>query len=115
MPTNFSYRQLDLGAPSWDLGQQFDLVHAKLLFSIPLDFPHVMRQAFAALKPGGWYECKEYLMPTRSDNDCAGTAFAEAQVAFMEALAAIGQDWTVAGRFDGYMRDAGCTQLENFL
>ena len=107
MPPNFSFKKLDLNTKEWDLGQQFDLVHAKLLFSIPLDFQHVAAQAFEATRPGGWYECKEYLVPTQSANDWDGTAFKEWSLGFMDALAAIGHDWTVASRLDEHMRRAG--------
>jgi len=107
MPPNFSFKNLDLTTEDWDLGQQFDFVHGKLLFAIPLDFERLVAQAFQATKPGGWYECKEYLIPPRCANDWDGTAYKEWSEAFMQGLAAIGQDWTVASRLDEYMRRAG--------
>jgi hypothetical protein len=120
-PPNYSTKMLDLNDGDWALPQQYDFVHARLTFSIPLDFPAVMRKAYGALRPGGWVEFKEYLITLHVEdpeppaweeegfvNAYEGTKTQEFWEGFGNGLEKIGMDWREKARhFAGYMEQAG--------
>lgn len=39
--------------------QKFDFIHARALCASSKDWPSVFRQAFDALRPGGWFEIND--------------------------------------------------------
>lgn len=108
MPPNYRFQALDLRSPDWNLERKFDFIHGGLLFTIQLDFPRLMAQARASLRPGGWLEFKEYALPMRCDDgSVAGTACERWSSAVMQGAAGLGHDWTTTERYAAYMREAG--------
>jgi hypothetical protein len=47
----------------------FDFIHARDLGGAIADWPRLLRQAYAQLKPGGWIELQEFEVALKSDDD----------------------------------------------
>ena len=57
VPTNCQFYVEDF-ENDWGWGEQkFDYVHTRMLVAAAKDWPKLFRQAYHALKPGGWVEC----------------------------------------------------------
>lgn len=68
VPPNCSF-QIDDAQLDWTFDEGvFDFVHMRNLFGGISDWPKLYRQAFEALKPGGWIQSVEIDLETRSEN-----------------------------------------------
>lgn len=99
-------------AEQWSFNQQFDLIHGGLLFTLQLDWPRLMRQAYANLRSGGWLEFQEYALPVRfeegTDPESVSCRWAEA---LLQGLEAIGHNWEHARHFDRWMSEVGFVDI----
>jgi SAM-dependent methyltransferase len=55
VPPNLQFHVDDCESP-WDFGVKFDFIHMRNLSGSIADWPKLLDQAYAALRPGGWIE-----------------------------------------------------------
>ncbi|KAK5084926.1 hypothetical protein LTR24_007414 [Lithohypha guttulata] len=76
---------------------------------VPVNYgPRLFRQAFDALRPGGWIEFQDASMPIRADDGTMdGTAWADWVDKFMDAMQKLGRDSAAPEKYAQWARDAG--------
>lgn len=112
-PPNCSF-QIDDAQLEWTFKENsFDFIHIRYLYGGIDDWQRLFRQAFAAVKPGGWFESTEIDLQTKSENP-AVTAdpthiFHDWCQLFWEAGDRLGRTFkiTLDGRQERYAREAG--------
>jgi len=68
VPPNLQFEIADADE-EWTFRHKFDLVHSRLMNDTSLkDWPHFYREAFGALRPGGWVEAQEFSYKRYSDD-----------------------------------------------
>jgi SAM-dependent methyltransferase len=92
VPPNLRFEIADADEP-WTFTPRFDLVHSRVMqdFSIK-NWPAYLREAFHALKPGGWVEFQEFDYRCQTDDN---TAPEKSQLKFWE------DEWTRALQMTG--------------
>lgn len=69
VPPNLEFHIMDADDP-WMFAQKFDLVHTRLMHDCSLkSWPNFFKQAYDALKLGGWVECQEMSHHGKSGDD----------------------------------------------
>lgn len=92
----------------WIWSSKFDLVHGRMLLTSFRDGKRLMQQAYDSLKPGGWLELQDILMPiTSDDGTMEGTSWEYWQTLFFEAMRKIGREPEDVGKYDEWMREVG--------
>ncbi|KAL9062137.1 MAG: hypothetical protein Q9157_009196, partial [Trypethelium eluteriae] len=92
----------------------FDLIFARdLLFSIR-DWPRLVSQAYAALKPGGWLEFESIYGVLGCDDDSlpGDAAFRQYDTLIREAAVKNGTPLEAPGEYARWMREAGFEGVE---
>jgi hypothetical protein len=72
------------------------------------DGTRFIQQAYDSLRPGGWLELQDLLMPfTSDDGTFDNTSHSHWQDLFFEAMAKLGRDPKEVGKYDQWMREVG--------
>jgi len=109
VPPNVSF-QIDDAESDWTFARKsFDLIHIRHLNGGIKDWGRLIRQAFDALKPGGWLDIEEYEFTLQSDD---GTLSDESNLAkyyrlVNQAADLLGQEFKIASSLDRFILDAG--------
>jgi len=83
VPPNCAFEIADADE-EWTFRQKFDLVHTRVMNDTSLkDWPHFYREAFNAIKPGGWVESQEFSYKRYSDD---GSVPADSRITYWEDL-----------------------------
>ena len=113
VPPNCTF-QIDDAQLDWTFEKaSFDFIHIRQLYGGIDDWQKLYRQAYAHLKPGGWFESMEIDIETRSENPNVANdpdhVFKKWYRLFFEAGDKVGRTFRIArdGRMERYMRDAG--------
>ncbi|KAJ5641746.1 hypothetical protein N7490_005746, partial [Penicillium lividum] len=70
VPPNLRFLVDDAESPwLFSTNRSFDFIHARDLGGAIADWPRLLRQAYAHLRPGGWVELQEFEVTLRSDDD----------------------------------------------
>lgn len=70
VPPNLRFIVDDAEEPwLFSASRPFDFIHARDLGGAIADWPRLLRQAYAQLKPGGWIELQEFEVALKSDDD----------------------------------------------
>ncbi|KAK4463079.1 S-adenosyl-L-methionine-dependent methyltransferase [Cladorrhinum samala] len=104
VPPNVSF-QIDDCTQRWTFRPNtFDFIHIRWLFGSIVDWDELYREAFAALKPGGWIESHEASTQFRSDDGTVSeqTAMAQFGKFFAEGGEKLGRSMTIVE--DGVQR-----------
>lgn len=91
----------------------YDFVHGRMIVAGIKNWENLVRQAFHALKPGGWIEFQDCCFPVRTD-DSSATADSPVMVwsqYMIQSAANLGIDITVANKFPQILRDVGFTDV----
>jgi hypothetical protein len=92
----------------WVWSEKFDLVHGRVLTGAFQDGKRLIKQIYDALKPGGWLELQDILLPiTSDDGTLRGTAFAYLQDLFFQAMKKIGRDPGDVDKYEQWMTQVG--------
>jgi SAM-dependent methyltransferase len=97
----------------------FDFVHIRYLYGGIDDWQKLYRQAFAATKPGGWFENVEIDLETRSENpkvsEDTGHIFKQWCKLFWDAGDKIGRTFKIArdGQMEKLAQEAGFVDVEH--
>lgn len=91
----------------------FDFVHCRFLFLAIRDYPRLLRQAWKALKPGGYIQFCEYDILSKSyDGSLPEPSMAlEMVINLAEAGAKMGLNLYIAKELEGMAREAGYTNV----
>lgn len=68
VPPNLHFQVEDAESP-WLYQRPFDFIHTRDLGGSISDWPRLLRQARAHLRPGGWIELQEFEVTLKSDDD----------------------------------------------
>jgi hypothetical protein len=91
----------------WVYAELFDYIHGRALrgcFKSPYS---IFEKAFAALKPGGWFEIQDAGVVTSLDGTAIGTAVGELAENFRAASERTGYLWDHDEKYGEYMKAAG--------
>ncbi|ERF76119.1 hypothetical protein EPUS_01452 [Endocarpon pusillum Z07020] len=114
VPPNVRFEVDDFEA-DWTFGpNKFDLIFARLLLASVSDYPRLYRQAFDALKPGGYLELHELDPETYCDDG----SYTESHAAmkwgklFKEAVAKMGRTLPDLTQYKSLMEEAGFVDVQ---
>lgn len=84
-----------------------------MLITASDDYPRLFQQALEHLRPGGWLEIQDVVMPLGCDDETMkGTAIQDWSDKFMEACARHNRDPTMASRYKHLLAEAGFCNVE---
>ncbi|TAQ87970.1 hypothetical protein B7494_g3709 [Chlorociboria aeruginascens] len=107
VPPNCRF-EVDDAEDNWTYTQKFDYIHGRLLFSCFKDPASVIKRAYDALSPGGYYEAQEaYFNIQAVDDTLENTALKHWNDIMVQAASLIGRDWHCTAKFKQYFKDAG--------
>ncbi|KAH8193698.1 hypothetical protein TruAng_012135 [Truncatella angustata] len=98
----------------WLNGDNYDLIHLRVMSPVLKDVPKMCRQAFTNIKPGGWMEWQEL----HGWMQCDDGTMADDDPAFgiyklaAEAFARLGYDIHLASKLDEPLKQAGFTNVQ---
>lgn len=101
----------------WTHAAPFDLIHARTLTGCIRDWPRLMRQAFAAVRPGGWIEfvdfashCYAVVPGAEFVSGCALDRFSREVT---EGIRATGREPGPGPQLEGWVRQAGFVDVHH--
>ncbi|KAH8586076.1 S-adenosyl-L-methionine-dependent methyltransferase [Bisporella sp. PMI_857] len=107
VPPNCHF-EVDDFEDEWDYTQKFDLVHGRAMVTCFKDPLGVITSAFNSLRPGGYLELQDLVLPMRCiDDSLEGTKINEWQTRTLAAAAKMGHTWKVSGFYSQYLEEAG--------
>jgi ubiquinone/menaquinone biosynthesis C-methylase UbiE len=107
VPPNCRF-EVDDAEDTWAYSQKFDYVHGRALFTCFKDPLAVFRNAYAAVKPGGYFEMQEiYFKPSSIDNTIEGTALQVWMNKLIEGAAILGKDWLCTKNYTQWFKEVG--------
>ncbi|KIV97479.1 hypothetical protein PV10_01230 [Exophiala mesophila] len=107
LPPNCKFEVDDFDQP-WSFSQKFDLVHGRMLAGSLADPVQLLKQAYDALKPGGWVELQDFAFPVTSDDGTmAGTAYEQLNDNLVKALQMLGRDGAWASHYRDFIEKQG--------
>jgi len=107
VPPNCRFEVDDAEDP-WTFGHTFDFIHGRMLFAAFKNHANVIKQAYDALAPGGYFEMEEVHFKLASPDDTIkDTSFKKWNDMLVEGAAVLGRDWRCTIRFKQFFIDAG--------
>lgn len=90
-------------------GEEFDYIHARSMGGGIADWPRLLKQAYAHLKPGGWFEAQEFEAWVRSDDgsDQRASMVMDWQVRLNGASKQFGKPMNIAPSVGQWLEEAG--------
>lgn len=113
MPPNLSFQVDDVSQP-WTWGSNaFDFVHLRFLVGCftDADWSGLYKEAYNALKPGGWIEHTEWSLDIRNDEQSLDPIMLKWRDVFIEAGPKTGRSFEVIEKRDGWLKDAGFPEI----
>ncbi|KAK2745740.1 hypothetical protein FQN55_006061 [Onygenales sp. PD_40] len=98
----------------WAEEQQFDFIHCRYMCGSIVDWPRLVKQCFDNLKPGGWVEFHDTngMLYAEDDSLKPGNAIIKMLEGLNQACDKIGRTLDVAPRLQGWVRNAGFTNIK---
>lgn len=95
--------------------EAFDYIHARSMGGGIGDWPRFLRQAYAHLKPGGWFEAQEFEAWVLSDDGThsKATAVMDWQDRLNEASKQFGKPMNIAAQLAGWMEEGGFVNISD--
>ncbi|KAL3425459.1 methyltransferase domain-containing protein [Phlyctema vagabunda] len=107
VPPNCSFEVSDV-EESWTYSKEFDYIHGRALVACFRDPSTVVRSAFEALAPGGYFEVQEFIMPLGCiDSTMDGTALQQWNANMCQAADVLGRPLTNGKNYARYLHEAG--------
>jgi len=111
VPPNCRFEISDYDEP-WDYSYKFDYIHGRALLSCFKDPQYVIKQAYEALRPGGYLELQDPQMPiTCIDDTMKGTALEEWNHYVCLGAEKLGRVVTNSKNYGRYMQEAGFVEI----
>ncbi|KAL7272143.1 hypothetical protein RUND412_005061 [Rhizina undulata] len=114
VPPNLVFEVDDIEEPWHYKANSFDYIHIRGMAGSIYDWPKLYRQAFKALKPGGWIEVQDFCDGFSVDDDSLPPENILAEYSgYWETTAAnCGREWaTVAPGIVKALEDVGCVDI----
>jgi ubiquinone/menaquinone biosynthesis C-methylase UbiE len=113
VPPNLRFEICD-AEEEWDFSAKFDYIHGRMLLVCFRDIREVFRNAFNALKPGGWLEMQDACAPGLSDDGTmAGTAIERWFGNLIEAGVRLGRPYgTEVPKYASYFEEIGFVDVQ---
>src|SRR6187402_3516055 len=93
IPTNCRF-EVDDVEDEWNYSQKFDLIHGRAMVTCFKDPLAVIKSAFSSLKPGGYLELQDLILPQRAiDDTLRGTAIDKIAELSLAAAVRLGTSW----------------------
>ena len=86
VPPNLEF-EIDDANDTWTFATKFDYIHCRY-FHMAIEEKRLFRQAYDALKPGGWFEIRETALPLQCDD---GTLTGTALLTWCEGMLKLGR------------------------
>ncbi|KIX96766.1 uncharacterized protein Z520_07486 [Fonsecaea multimorphosa CBS 102226] len=99
----------------WAYGQApFDYIHGRYLASAVRDWPHLVRQSFQNLKPGGWVEFQEWdtMLYSKDGSLTEEAALYKFHHHTCSRRSAAGYDTQPGPKIEGWLRDTGFVNVQ---
>jgi ubiquinone/menaquinone biosynthesis C-methylase UbiE len=111
VPPNCTFYIADAN-DGWTWRQKFDFIHCRYLH-MAVEEKRLFQESFRALKPGAWFEIKEFALPLHCvDGTLEGTALATWGNAMMEASRTINTPFDTPHQYRGWMEEAGFVNVK---
>ncbi|KAF2092084.1 S-adenosyl-L-methionine-dependent methyltransferase [Saccharata proteae CBS 121410] len=107
--------EIDDFRQEWTYGpDRFDFIHARFLIASVEDFPALFRQAYHALKPGGWFEINEVETMVYCDDGTFPRDSSAIKWAgwLVEAFAKLGRPWPKGDELKTMVEGAGFVEVQ---
>jgi len=107
VPPNCHF-EVDDAEDVWSFSHKFDYVHGRALATCFKSHLKVIQSAFDSLRPGGYLELQDCIVPFRCiDDTIKGTALEHWVDLIIRGTAALGKDWTRISKYKHYLEMAG--------
>ncbi|KAI1263824.1 S-adenosyl-L-methionine-dependent methyltransferase [Xylariaceae sp. FL1019] len=110
-PPNVTFEISD-AEDEWSFRTPFDLIHMRATVTCFKSPKHVLREAYRNLKPGGYIEIREPILPFQFLNPppepCALQGWGEKM---MSASVMAGRDWGMAAKYSTMLGEIGFTNI----
>ncbi|KAF2841840.1 S-adenosyl-L-methionine-dependent methyltransferase [Patellaria atrata CBS 101060] len=104
---------IDDAEDEWLFDQKFDLIHARVMSGCFKDWRTVLRYAFEALAPGGYFEIQDYVIPCNCEDDTLkGTNLELWGNTMVEAANKMGRPMDQTRFFKEWMEEIGYVDIE---
>jgi SAM-dependent methyltransferase len=114
VPPNLQFEVCDANDP-WVFGRKFDYIHARYLHNAVAE-KKFFRQAYDALKPGGWFEMMESPLPIHCDDGTLqGTALLQWSESMQKLGEAIGCGFDNAWNYQQWIKDTGFVNVQQHI
>lgn len=111
MPPNCTF-EVDDAEDEWVFPQKFDYIHGRLLGFCFKDTLQVIRSAYDALDPGGWFELQDVSRITAVDNSLKGSQLLKLEHKVVQAASNLGMDFAKTSKYKGWMEEAGFVDIK---
>jgi SAM-dependent methyltransferase len=105
-PANCTFKISD-AEDDWPFRMKFDYIHGRTLATCFADPLSIFRKAYAALRPGGYFEMQDLCLQTSDDGSMVGTTLEAWQGYVREATAGTGRSWDTVPNYKRWMEEAG--------
>ncbi|RDW77550.1 hypothetical protein BP6252_05603 [Coleophoma cylindrospora] len=102
VPPNCRF-EIDDVEDEWLFSNKFDYIHGRALATCFNDGASVVRKAYDALEPGGWFELQDFELQKSEDDSMKGTNFEAMEEHISEAMKKLGRT-TWGGNVPNYAR-----------
>jgi len=107
IPSNCHFEVDDAEDP-WLFPHKFDYIHGRALATCFRSHIPVIQSAFTFLRPGGYLELQDCIVPFRCiDDTIVGTTLERWVELIMAGTAKLGKDWTRVKQYKQYLEEAG--------
>ena len=114
VPPNLQFEVCDANDP-WVFGRKFDYIHARHLH-MAVEEKKFFRQAYDALKPGGWFEMMETPLPLQCDDGTLeGTALQRWSESMQKLGEAIGCGFENPWHYRQWIEETGFVDLQQHI
>ena len=114
MPANVKF-EIDDAEESWTFQQKFDFIHVRYLAAAIADWPKLVRQSFAAIKPGGWAEFQDFDITYYSEDGSLKEeqAIQKWITILLDAARSFGRDPCPGQQLEEWMKEAGFQDVQH--
>lgn len=99
---------VDDAEDNWEFSQKFDYIRGRALATCFKSHFNAIKSAFNALRPGGYLEFQDCIVPfTCIDNTIKGTSLERWVDLILKGSNALGKDWTRVSKYKRYLEQSG--------
>jgi hypothetical protein len=105
--------EIDDAEDEWNFSIPFDFIFSRMAFPNFKKGPHIVKQAFKHLAPGGYMEFQDAIFPFRSHKESfKETALARWGEHLLKAAEKLGKDWQCTQKYLEYMTGEGFVDIK---